>query len=141
MLRTDAFRQCRDNVVVRPALAGSIDQFRTEQNVLMAAALVDVVMLGEKCLDRNRYLDGTSAGDDQSMFLGDDADIRRFTAFPPRYDTSYDEIQLFGSAHANGCYVGLGDGSVRFISYQINGELFRRLGNRHDGNVTRPSIE
>ena len=61
--------------------------------------------------------------------------IHRFTAFPPRLDTSYVEIQLFGSVHFNGCCVGLGDGSVRFISYQVDKELFRRLGNRHDGNV------
>lgn len=95
----------------------------------------NVIMLGEKCLGRGLYSNGNSSGDDQSMYLGDDADIRRFTAFPPRLDTSYDEIQLFGSAHFNGCYVGLGDGSVRFINYNVNAELFRRLGNRHDGNV------
>jgi Protein of unknown function (DUF1559) len=100
----------------------------------------NVIMLGEKCLDRNLYFSGTSLGDDQSMYMGDDADIRRFTAFPPRLDPSYDEIQLFGSAHFNGCYVGLGDGSVRFISYQVDAELFRRLGNRRDGGVTMLSI-
>ncbi|MGI8980908.1 MAG: DUF1559 domain-containing protein, partial [Pirellulaceae bacterium] len=97
----------------------------------------NVILLGEKCLSRNHYSDGKSLGDDQSMYIGDDADIRRFAMFAPRPDPmNYDEIQLFGSAHDNGCYVALGDGAVRFVSYQVHGETFRRLGNRRDGQVT-----
>ena len=75
-------------------------------------------------------------GDDQSLFIGDDADIRRRTMFAPRRDPgNYDEIQLFGSAHDIGCNIAFADGSIRFISYQIDSEVFRHLGNRHDGNV------
>ena len=94
-----------------------------------------VVMLGEKCLNRLHYDDGTSLGDDQSLFIGDDADIRRWTMFPPRRDPgNYDEIQLFGSAHDSGCNVAFADGSVRVISYSIDQQTWRYLGNRHDGN-------
>jgi prepilin-type processing-associated H-X9-DG protein len=39
----------------------------------------------------------------------------------------------FGSAHSNGCNFGFCDGSVRTISYDIDAEVHRRLGNRHDG--------
>ncbi len=94
-----------------------------------------VVMLGEKCLNRLHYGDGTSLGDDQSLFIGDDADIRRWTMFAPRRDPgNYDEIQLFGSPHDAGCNIAFADGSVRTINYSIDQAAWRYLGNRDDGN-------
>ena len=41
----------------------------------------------------------------------------------------------FGSYHAGGAQFVLGDGSVRFISRQINMDTFRRLGHRADGEL------
>ncbi len=38
----------------------------------------------------------------------------------------------FGSSHPQGFNVVLADGAVRFITYGIDQEMFRRLGNRHD---------
>ena len=70
------------------------------------------------------------------MFIGDDADIRRFTASPPIRDPrGVDEIQLFGSAHSIGCYVAMCDGSVRLVNYGIQAETFQALGNRSDGRL------
>jgi type II secretory pathway pseudopilin PulG len=45
-----------------------------------------------------------------------------------------DELS-FGSAHAGGCHVGLCDGSVRFVSENVNFQTWRRLGQRADGEV------
>ena len=39
----------------------------------------------------------------------------------------------FGSSHTAGCHFVLCDGSVRLISFQIDPEIHRRLGNRADG--------
>ena len=41
----------------------------------------------------------------------------------------------FGSYHVGGAQFALGDGSVRFMSVNINPELFKHLGNRADGEI------
>lgn len=43
----------------------------------------------------------------------------------------------FGSQHIGGAHFGMADGGARFISSSVDGEVFRRLGNRHDGEVVR----
>ncbi len=39
----------------------------------------------------------------------------------------------FGSAHASACNFVFCDGSVRSISYAVDLTIYRRLGNRKDG--------
>ncbi|WP_298864758.1 DUF1559 domain-containing protein [uncultured Gimesia sp.] len=41
----------------------------------------------------------------------------------------------FGSYHVGGAQFGLGDGSVRFLSENIDAALFEQLGNRADGKL------
>lgn len=94
----------------------------------------NTAMVGEKYLSRLSYTNGTSLGDDQPAFLGDDADNRRWTDEPPQKDTASDDIQHFGSVHSGGCHFVLADGSTRLISYTIDATVFKNFGNRHDGN-------
>lgn len=52
----------------------------------------------------------------------------------PRQDQAgLDVWGLFGSAHPSAWQAGMCDGSVRSISYDIDPEMHRRLGNRQDG--------
>jgi prepilin-type N-terminal cleavage/methylation domain-containing protein/prepilin-type processing-associated H-X9-DG protein len=94
-------------------------------------------LVGEKYVPRSHYQSANYAGDDHSMYLGDDADNRRWTVEPPQSDATddVDNRFVFGSNHSNGCHFVMADGSVRTIGYDIDPPTHRNLGNRRDGQV------
>jgi len=105
-------------------------------------------LIGEKYMSSDHYTDGKNGGDRMTMYCGGDNDLLRWTAIDGTIGTSTannlpvqdrstptvegDEVQWFGSAHAGGFNMSFCDGSVRTISYLIDGEVYRRLGNRQD---------
>ncbi len=99
-------------------------------------------MLGEKYLDADRYNDGMDDADNETMYCGYNSDLYRITwydgknaatAYTPMQDTpGYGHSLIFGSAHAGSCNMSFCDGSVHAISYTIDPETNRRLGNRQD---------
>ena len=102
-------------------------------------------LIGEKYVDATCYLDGTDMGDNDTMYSSDELDLLRWTGsygdignLPredntiPGYSYGY-SIQWFGSPHADAFNISMCDGSVRSISYSIDAETYRRLGNRDDG--------
>jgi prepilin-type processing-associated H-X9-DG protein len=44
----------------------------------------------------------------------------------------------FGSYHPGGVNIGFADGSARFVSETLDKDVLRRLGNRADGEITKP---
>ena len=95
--------------------------------------LSQTYLIGEKYVNRDHYRTYGDPGHDQSMYTGVDLDINRWVLAPPLRDERRTEERRFGSAHPGGCNFALCDGSVRSISYQIDAEVHRRLGNRRDG--------
>jgi prepilin-type N-terminal cleavage/methylation domain-containing protein len=95
------------------------------------------------------YFDGqvrTFEGDDRGWSDGWDYDIIRSTGIQPNrdyakpaadYNTSamWRECLMFGSAHSAGIQSVFGDDSVRTISYDIDRDVFNKLGNRVDGQT------
>jgi hypothetical protein len=99
-----------------------------------------VIMIGEKSADPQHYLDGTDAGDNESMYVGQDNDIYRTTVNTPLQDVpgvlSYGN---FGSAHSAGTHVAFGDGSVHIVRYDVNPTVYNAWGDRNSrqaGNIT-----
>jgi prepilin-type N-terminal cleavage/methylation domain-containing protein/prepilin-type processing-associated H-X9-DG protein len=104
---------------------------------------------GEKALSPDLYYTGLSGADNETMFMGDNADVIRFTAYLGPNDTSYtgigadqnrprrdrrgvDDWWLFGSAHAGGCNFLFCDGAVETIDYDVDPWVFNYLGGRND---------
>jgi prepilin-type processing-associated H-X9-DG protein len=106
--------------------------------------LSNTYLVGEKYLDPDNYANGQDSGDNESCYVGDNPDITRYTGWsatnsssswlPPLQDQlGYVVDYMFGSAHAGTFNIAFCDGSVRAISYSIDPETHRRLGNRSDG--------
>ncbi|MEN6451709.1 MAG: DUF1559 domain-containing protein [Thermoguttaceae bacterium] len=105
-------------------------------------------LIGEKYISSDHYTDGKDLGDSETMYCGDDLDLRRWTGIAGAIGTTCSNrpvqdrptpisegnaVQWFGSAHANTFNMSLCDGSVSAINYSIDAEVYRRLGNREDG--------
>ncbi len=90
-------------------------------------------LLGEKNLSTQPI----DPGDDQSMYVGYDMDTIRWTPlhWPPVPDGESPAPYQFGSSHPAGTVFSFCDGSTRVISFTIDAEVHRRLGNRSDGLV------
>jgi prepilin-type processing-associated H-X9-DG protein len=89
--------------------------------------------IGEKYVHSGHYHDSGDLAHDQSMYSGVDWDIARWVVAPPAPDQRTDAPRLFGSAHRSACNMAFCDGRVSPVSFSIDAEVHRRLGNRLDG--------
>jgi prepilin-type processing-associated H-X9-DG protein len=108
-------------------------------------------LIGEKYLCPDASPETPDWGESWNMYCGYDDDICRWVGtiydvpnsfFVPREEQMgvyYLHWHMFGSAHGSGCNFSLCDGSVRLISYSIDADVHRRLGNRMDGLPIDPN--
>ena len=115
--------------------------------------LSNTYLVGEKFASLGDYKTGKNPGDDMSMYQGDDPDITRWgrvnvgrddsnandSTCGPLQDTEKPiRVYRFGSAHPSSFNMGLCDGSVRQISYDIDLQVHEWLANRKDGRSAVP---
>lgn len=101
----------------------------------VADGTTNTYMVGEKYLNPDHYDTGGDPSDDWSMYSGHQDDNYRVThpSWPPMPDTPGVLNRCsFGSNHVSTWQVVMCDGSVRMISFSIDKEVHRRLGNRKD---------
>lgn len=94
------------------------------------------LLAGEKRM--NIALIGAPQDDDNEGYTaGWNEDTIRETERPPAPDHRGpgDGDRLFGSSHSSGLNAVFADGSIQFISYEIDSTVFERLGDRSDGEV------
>jgi len=102
-------------------------------------------LVGEKYLNPLRYesagTDGGGFGDDQGAMVCDERDSTRFAEYfsaddndaPLQDRTGLDKTWIFGGPHAGGVQMAACDGSVRFVSFEIDPLIHSYLANRQDG--------
>jgi hypothetical protein len=87
--------------------------------------------LGEKYLNPLNYRTGRDRGDNENTYVGFDNDICRATWNPPLQDRpGLQDTVRFGSAHTAGLNMVNCDGSVRFVTYDVDPAVHRRAGDR-----------
>ena len=97
------------------------------------------ILVGEKHVPADAYAMGLNVGDDQGIYVGDDADIRRFTVIPPQPDVILGDlpggriVHAFGSAHPTVTQFVMCDGSVERVSFEVDASRFQLMGGRYDG--------
>lgn len=105
-------------------------------------------LIGEKYVNRDCYANGKDRGDNETMYCSDSRNLLRWTGIKGKVGSATannrpvqdrpvmgegNTVQWFGSAHADTFNMSFCDGSIRTIHYSIDGEAYRRLGNRQDG--------
>jgi prepilin-type N-terminal cleavage/methylation domain-containing protein/prepilin-type processing-associated H-X9-DG protein len=96
-------------------------------------------LAGEKYLNPDNYSTADLFCNDQGWTVGFDYDSLAHTGshdgavYSPLQDTRGIGASLFGSAHPTVFNMAFCDGSVRALSYLIDGSTFRALGSRNGG--------
>lgn len=103
-------------------------------------------MIGEKHIFYEDYLTGRDRGDNETWCTGFNNDNFRVTSRDngtseavPIADSQpipagENNIYRFGSPHSGGANMAMCDGSVTTISFDVDWQIHRDLGNREDGN-------
>jgi len=103
---------------------------------LIRDGMSNTLLFAERSIDPNYYYNGKASGDNESLYTGFNNDNYRFTHpnWLPRQDQpGFNSVGHFGSAHSAGLHAVFCDGSVRMIRYSIDGQTWKQLGDRADG--------
>ena len=128
-----------------PGMFSGISHLRTAASLSSCDdGLSRTYLVGEKMIDPEKYENGQSVGDNDSLYSGYTNDLHRFAglagASPPWVQPMPDGNELieprgyirFGSAHVDGFHMAFGDNAIKFIDFNIDPETHFRAGHRRD---------
>jgi prepilin-type N-terminal cleavage/methylation domain-containing protein/prepilin-type processing-associated H-X9-DG protein len=110
---------------------GDIDDGRGHTLLLGEVVTAGVWWAGTNASLRNAG-SGIAFGGDASQYA---AAIEAATPAHRNDDAASLHVGGFASLHDGGAHFAFADGGIRFISSRVDGETFRRLANRRDGQV------
>lgn len=129
-----------DTATGQPRGVGPIQQLEPAGISDVKDGTSNTFILGEKRMNV-AMLGKMVANDNEGYTCGWNHDTVRYTNrvhLPDFRDPGGDPgDDRFGSSHSGGVAYGICDGSVRFISFSIDLETFKRLGNKNDGLVVQ----
>lgn len=106
--------------------------------------LSNTICVGEKLMPPDANIDGRWPYDDQTLFVGHDGDMNRYTgdakghALIPSRDDAGGSKSKFGSSHLTGCNYVFCDGSVELVAYNADPEIHRLRGGINDEQLPTP---
>jgi len=106
------------------------------QTAAIRDGLSNTYLVGEKSLNVDAYEDGSNGGDNETMYVGINADNTRLAdgnLSPSQDQRGVDYSNYFGSAHALSMGMAMCDGSVKAIGYTITPSVHQSLAHRADG--------
>ena len=93
----------------------------------------NVILCAERYIEAIHYTDGNDSGDNEATYVGMDNDNCRDTGDPPIHDSNIAANTFaFGSAHSNGLNVLFCDGGVRYITFDVDPNAWKLMGQRYD---------
>ena len=126
-----------DNWYGTPCDIKRFDGISTHRSEMPASEVMDgasvTLLLAEKNLNPDKYFNGTDGADNGDAWQGRDWDTARWTAAAPLVDTrGVDQWERFGGPHPSGIIAAACDGTVRTVTFQVDTQVWRRLGNCQD---------
>jgi len=113
-----------------------------ERSLIRASDVQDgmsnTIMVGEKYMNPDQYSTGLQPSDNGGLYTGFSNDHSRSAGAALMQDQpGYDAVGecRFGSAHPSSSNFVFCDGSVHAVPYDIEMDVYHRLGNRHDGET------
>jgi prepilin-type N-terminal cleavage/methylation domain-containing protein len=96
-----------------------------------------LLLFGEKNVCPSMYYDAQDGGDNETMYMGDNADTVRFADYAPARDrTGVSGYYNFGAAHPKTFNAVFCDGSTHSISYDVDLNVFKVLLKRNKNPTT-----
>ena len=120
----------------------------TQRSMVIIGDIIDgtsnTIWAGERFLNPDHYENGQDPADDQNAFVGHDRDVNRYVAtgslgqtpIPPLRDQRGVTLaRNFGGAHPSGFIIVGCDGSTRVLRFDLNMDIWRRMGSMNDGEA------
>lgn len=137
----EEFRDAPRGTIFQPTSAQTRNGLQFKQSMVRLDQITDgashTYLVGEKYLNPEVYeglaFRDQDTGDNEAAFVGFNRDHCRSTFNPPQQDTSgFRADHEFGGPHSGGFNMSFCDGSVRFISFEVDPKVHAQSGNRRN---------